>query len=220
AGPLEIEGIEAEGWLKDTLDRLEGRAPFRELPQPEHLAGELRPYQRRGFSWLEFLKQVGLGACLADDMGLGKTIQTLALLQHDWDAGERRPTLLVCPTSVTGNWQKEAAKFVPGLPVLLHHGIARNKGEAFQTDAAQHAIVISTYALLHRDHETLKEVDWAGVILDEAQNIKNAETKQARAARALKSAYRVTLTGTPVENNVGDLWSLMEFLNPGFLGSQ
>ena len=220
AGPLEVEGIEAEGWLKDMLDRLEGRAPFTELPQPERLTGELRPYQRRGFSWLQFLKQTGLGACLADDMGLGKTIQTLALLQHDWDAGERRPTLLVCPTSVTGNWQKEAAKFAPGLPVLLHHGIARNKGEAFQAEAAKHAIVISTYALLHRDHETLKDVDWAGVILDEAQNIKNAETKQARAARALKSGYRVTLTGTPVENNVGDLWSLMEFLNPGFLGSQ
>jgi SNF2 family DNA or RNA helicase len=220
AGPLEIEGIEAGGWIKDMLDRLEGRAPFMELPQPEHLKGQLRPYQQRGFSWLAFLKQVGLGACLADDMGLGKTIQTLAMIQRDWDGGERRPVLLVCPTSVTGNWQKEASRFTPGLPVLLHHGISRHRGPAFQAEAARHALVISTYALLHRDHEALKEVNWAGIILDEAQNIKNAETKQARAARSLQSAYRVTLTGTPVENNVGDLWSIMEFLNPGFLGSQ
>ena len=219
AGPLEVDGVAATGWVKDLLAQLEGRAPFEEILQPKGLNGELRPYQQRGYSWLDFLKRCGLGACLADDMGLGKTIQALALIQRDWAAGERRPVLLVCPTSVVGNWQKEAARFTPELAVLVHHGVARNRGAAFQSQASQHAIVVSSYALLHRDQEILRNVDWAGVILDEAQNIKNPETKQARAARSLASGYRVAMTGTPVENNVGDLWSLMEFLNPGFLGS-
>ena len=220
AGPLEIGGVEATGWVSGLLARLEGRAPFAELPQPEALNGSLRPYQLRGYSWLDFLKGLGLGACLADDMGLGKTVQALALIQRDHAEGERRPVLLVCPTSVVSNWRKEAARFTPDLPVLVHHGIARNRGAAFQKAAADHAVVISSYALLHRDREALARVDWAGVVLDEAQNIKNAETKQARAARSLAGGYRIALTGTPVENGVGDLWSLMEFLNPGFLGSQ
>lgn len=220
AGPVEIGGVEATGWVGGLLARLEGRTPFAELPQPEALSGTLRPYQLRGYSWLEFLKRLGLGACLADDMGLGKTIQTLALIQRDRAEGERRPVLLVCPTSVVTNWHKEAARFTPELPVLVHHGVARNRGAKFQKAAAQHAIVLSSYALLHRDQETLAQVDWAGVILDEAQNIKNAGTKQARAARSLVGGYRIALTGTPVENNVGDLWSLMEFLNPSFLGSE
>jgi SNF2 family DNA or RNA helicase len=201
------------------LDQLQGRAAFEELPPPEAFSGTMRPYQLRGYSWLAFLKRFGLGACLADDMGLGKTIQALALVQRDWTAGERRPVLLVCPTSVVGNWQKEAARFTPELPVLVHHGIARNRGAAFRLEAGRHALVVSSYALLHRDQAVLEEIDWAGVILDEAQNIKNAETKQARAARSLTTGYRIALTGTPVENNVGDLWSLMEFLNSGFLGS-
>jgi len=218
AGPLEVEGVSTTGWVGDLLAKLEGREPFAELPQPAGLHGELRPYQRRGFSWLDFLKQLGLGACLADDMGLGKTIQTLALIQRDRAAGEKRPVLLVCPTSVVGNWQKEAARFTPDLPVLVHHGATRKRGAAFATEAAGHAMVISSYALLHRDEELLRQVDWAGVVLDEAQNIKNPETKQARAARALPAGFRITLTGTPVENNVGDLWSVMEFLNPGLLG--
>jgi len=220
AGPFEVDGVTATGWVKELLEQLEGRAPFEELPQPEGLNGVLRPYQQRGYSWLEFLKRLGLGACLADDMGLGKTIQTLALIQRDRAAGEQRPVLLVCPTSVVGNWQKEAARFTPELPVLVHHGVGRSRGAAFPSEAARHAMVVSSYALLHRDQEILRQVAWAGVVLDEAQNIKNPETKQARAARSLESGYRITLTGTPVENNVGDLWSLMEFLNPSFLGSQ
>ena len=219
-GLLEVDGVTATGWVGDLLAKLEGREPFAELPQPAGLHGELRPYQRRGYSWLDFLKRLGLGACLADDMGLGKTIQTLALLQQERAAGERRPVLLVCPTSVVGNWQKEAAKFTPDLPVLVHHGTTRKRGAAFQTEAERHGMVISSYALLHRDAEILQQVEWAGVVLDEAQNIKNPETKQAKAARALPAGYRITLTGTPVENNVGDLWSVMEFLNPGFLGSR
>jgi SNF2 family DNA or RNA helicase len=153
-------------------------------------------------------------------MGLGKTIQALALIARDWEANGKRPVLLLCPTSVVNNWQKEAARFTPGLPVMVHHGVGRRKGEAFRAEVEKHAIVLSTYALLHRDLEHLREVSWAGVILDEAQNIKNPETKQAQAARSIPSDYRLALTGTPVENNVGDLWSIMEFLNAGLLGTQ
>jgi SNF2 family DNA or RNA helicase len=174
----------------------------------------------RGYSWLAFLRRWGLGACLADDMGLGKTVQTLALVQRDWEGDGGRPVLLVCPTSVVGNWKKEAERFTPELPVLVHHGLQRVKGSAFAKKAAQHALVLSSYALLHRDRDLLGQVSWAGVVLDEAQNIKNPETKQAQAARALRADYRIALTGTPVENHVGDLWSIMEFLNPGFLGGQ
>src|SRR5262249_5958992 len=182
--------------------------------------GTLRPYQVRGYSWLAFLRQWGLGACLADDMGLGKTVQTLALIQRDWEGNGRRPVLLICPTSVVGNWKKEAERFTPDLPVLVHHGLQRSKGGAFAREAGKHALVLSSYSLLHRDLALLQKAPWAGVVLDEAQNIKNPETKQARAARSLAADYRIALTGTPVENHVGDLWSIMEFLNPGFLGTQ
>lgn len=221
AGPLEVAGVEATGWVAGVLARLTGRVAFEQLAQPPELNGTLRPYQARGFSWLAFLLRWGLGACLADDMGLGKTIQTLAFIQHSRSHSEQaRPVLLICPTSVVGNWQKEAAKFAPDLPVLVHHGLARAKGEEFQKAALDYAMVLSTYALLHRDFEVLRDIPWAGVILDEAQNIKNPETKQSRAARALPADYRIALTGTPVENNIGDLWSIMEFLNPGLLGNQ
>jgi SNF2 family DNA or RNA helicase len=218
-GNVPIEGVTAQGWIADLLAELDGRTPFQELSSPEGFQGTLRPYQVRGYSWLGFLQKWGLGACLADDMGLGKTIQALALIQRDWLSGDRRPVLLICPTSVVGNWQKEARRFTPDLPVMVHHGIERTKGKAFRKEASTRAIVISSYALLHRDFEILKEVSWAGVVLDEAQNIKNPETKQARAARALQADHRIALTGTPVENNVGDLWSIMEFLNSGFLGT-
>jgi SNF2 family DNA or RNA helicase len=219
-GGLTFEGVTATGWIADFLAQLDGRTGFEELPTPEGFHGTLRPYQMRGYSWLSFLRRWGLGACLADDMGLGKTIQTLGLIQRDWESNGKRPVLLICPTSVVGNWRKEAARFTPDLPVMVHHGVARTKSAAFKAESQQQAIVVSSYALLHRDFDILKQVSWAGVILDEAQNIKNPETKQAKAARALTADYRVALTGTPVENNVGDLWSLLEFLNPGFLGSQ
>lgn len=219
-GGLEVQGVKATGWFGDLLAELEGRAQFEELEPAPGFKGELRPYQRRGYSWLAFLRRWGLGGCLADDMGLGKTVQALALIEREWERGERRPVLLICPTSVVGNWQKEAARFTPDLPVLVHHGLERTRSAAFKRAAAREAIVISSYALLHRDLEILKTVEWSGIILDEAQNIKNAETKQARAARSLVADYRLALTGTPVENNVGDLWSIMEFLNPGLLGSQ
>ena len=217
---LDFKGVTATGWVGRLLDQLGGRVAFTEIPAPSRFTGTLRPYQVRGYSWLAFLRAWGLGACLADDMGLGKTIQTLALIQRDWEANGKRPVLLVCPTSVVNNWQKEAERFTPDIPVMVHHGMGRKKGDAFRQDVEKHAIVISTYALLHRDLEHLQGVEWAGVILDEAQNIKNPETKQAKAARSLRSGFRAALTGTPVENNVGDLWSIMEFLNPGLLGGQ
>ena len=217
---FDFNGVRATGWIGKLLGQLDGQAEFKELASPRGFSGTLRPYQIRGYSWLSFLRQWGLGACLADDMGLGKTIQTLALIQRDWRAKGKRPVLLVCPTSVANNWEKEAARFTPRLPVLVHHGPGRKRGAAFKKEAGKHAIVVSSYGLVHRDVKFLKDVPWGGVVLDEAQNIKNPETKQARAARSLEADYRVALTGTPVENNVGDLWSIMEFLNPGFLGSE
>jgi SNF2 family DNA or RNA helicase len=219
-GSIPFQGVRATGWIKDVLDQLEGREEFKEIPAPEGFRGTLRPYQVRGYSWLSFLREWGLGACLADDMGLGKTIQTLALVEKESEANGRGPVLLICPMSVVNNWQKEAERFTPDLPVMIHHGSSRARGRTFKAQAGKHSVVISSYALLHRDFETLKTVKWAGLVLDEAQNIKNSETRQAKAARALEAEYRIALTGTPVENNVGDLWSIMEFLNPGFLGTQ
>jgi SNF2 family DNA or RNA helicase len=218
-GGMEFAGVTATGWINEFLAKLDGRDSFEELSPPEGFHGELRPYQVRGYSWLSLLRHWGLGPCLADDMGLGKTVQTLALIQRDWHA-ERRAVLLICPMSVVGNWQKEAARFTPDLPVLVHHGLGRVKGQAFKKEAEQHALVLSSYALLHRDFDLFKEVRWAGLVLDEAQNIKNPQTKQAHAARGVTADYRCALTGTPVENHVGDLWSIMEFLNPGLLGTQ
>jgi SNF2 family DNA or RNA helicase len=220
AGGFEFAGVEATGPLEELLQRLQEPARLEPLDAPAGFVGTLRPYQQRGYSWLTFLRRWGLGGCLADDMGLGKTIQALALIQRDWQHDGPGPVLLVCPTSVVNNWWKEAARFTPELPVLVHHGPDRAKGAAFREAARRHALVISSYALLHRDAPFLEKVAWTGVILDEAQNIKNAETKQSRAARSLRAGYRFALTGTPVENNVGDLWSIMEFLNPGFLGTQ
>jgi SNF2 family DNA or RNA helicase len=217
---LNVQSVEASGWVGDLLAELEGKASFAELPAPTSFQGTLRPYQVRGYSWLAFLRRWGLGSCLADDMGLGKTIQALALFQREREAGERRPVLLVCPMSVVGNWKKEAERFTPELPVLVHHGQQRARGASFAREAKRHALVLSSYALLHRDLDHLQKVEWAGVVLDEAQNVKNPNTKQAQAARALTADYRIALTGTPVENHVGDLWSIWQFLNPGFLGNQ
>ncbi len=217
---LPLDGVAASGWMAGLLDQLEGKAAWEELPPPQGLQGRLRPYQVRGYSWLNLLSEWGLGACLADDMGLGKTVQTLSLIQRRREQGEQRPALLICPTSVIGNWQREATRFTPGLPLLVHHGSDRTKGSAFKKLANRQAMVLSSYALLARDHDLFQQVSWSGIILDEAQNIKNPQTRQAQAARSLTADCRIALTGTPVENNVGDLWSLMEFLNPGLLGSR
>lgn len=220
ADGIPISGVDATGWVGELLDRLSGRAEYTEKPPPGDFHGTLRPYQVRGYSWLDFHREWGLGACLADDMGLGKTIQALALIRSHWNKKKPRPTLLICPMSVVGNWQKEAERFTPDLPVMVHHGTTRVKGAEFKKAAAKQGIVISSYGLLHRDQELLESVEWETVILDEAQNIKNPSTRQAQAARSLTSRTRIALTGTPVENSVGDLWSIMDFLNPGFLGRQ
>ncbi|MBW6470044.1 MAG: DEAD/DEAH box helicase [Methanosarcinaceae archaeon] len=209
----------ASGWISQVFDRLSGNAGITELPQPDEFVGELRPYQVKGFSWLAFMRQYGLGACLADDMGLGKTIQMIALLLQDKKNGVDKPSLMVCPTSVVGNWYREAMRFAPSLRVLVHHGINRRKEMEFLTQVSEYDLVISTYGLVHRDIDTLTQVEWNAVTLDEAQNIKNRLTKQSLAVRKLDAGYRVALTGTPVENRLSELWSIMEFLNAGYLGS-
>lgn len=218
---LEVDRVKMDGWLAEAFGHLrKGQKLDEELPPPAGLNATLRPYQARGYAWLQFLTRFGLGACLADDMGLGKTLETLALLQRDWNANPLGgPVLVICPTSVIGNWRHEAQQFTPDLPVLVHHGGGRNKAAAFVADALRHAIIISSYSLLHRDLAHLKDITWRGIVLDEAQNIKNPETKQAKAARELVANYRLALTGTPVENSVGDLWSIMDFLNPGLVGA-
>ncbi|MGA8574267.1 MAG: DEAD/DEAH box helicase [Candidatus Cybelea sp.] len=211
--------VEARGKVGHFLQRLQGHRSYEELPPPRGLRAVLRPYQLRGYSWLRFLTAAGFGACLADDMGLGKTIQALSLVLRDWQEDGKQAVLLVCPTSVIGNWMREVQRFTPALPVSVHHGSDRIRGVQFAREVQRHALVITSYALLQRDVELFNGVRWRGIVLDEAQNVKNPESKQARAARTLEAGYRVALTGTPVENHVGDLWSVMEFLNSGLLGS-
>jgi SNF2 family DNA or RNA helicase len=216
-GDMPIESVETEGWLNALFEK---DGAIEELPQPNSFVGELRPYQSRGVSWMHFLVQRGLGPCLADDMGLGKTIELTSMLLS---MQERRtltgPVLLICPMSVVGNWEHELKRFAPGLRALIHHGAGRLTGDAFRREAVRHDLVISTYALTARDRELFESMRWQGVVLDEAQNVKNPSTKQSQAARALQADFRVALTGTPVENRLSELWSIMEFLNPGYLGS-
>ena len=212
--------LKADDWLRELLERLQQKGRIEQVDTPQDFCGQLRPYQQMGYSWLAFLRDWGLGACLADDMGLGKTVQTLAALLHDRQQGNDRPNLLVCPTSVINNWQREAARFTPDLPVLLHHGPNRHDEDTFRGASGQQHLVITSYGTMNRDRDLLSSISWRAVILDEAQNIKNPASQQARAALGLPADYRIALTGTPVENHVGDLWSIMQFLNPGLLGSQ
>ncbi|MEI7665613.1 MAG: DEAD/DEAH box helicase [Synechococcaceae cyanobacterium ELA263] len=197
------------------------------LPAPEGFCGQLRPYQERGLGWLAFLHRFDQGACLADDMGLGKTIQLLAFLQHLKAEQElKRPVLLVAPTSVLTNWKREAAGFTPELVVREHYGPRRPSTEAKLKQALEGVdLVLTSYGLLQRDSELLETIDWQGVVIDEAQAIKNPAAKQSQAARDLgrpgkKGRFRIALTGTPVENRVSELWALMDFLNPRVLGEE
>jgi non-specific serine/threonine protein kinase len=213
---LPVVGVTADGWLGELLS---GQAERHLTPvaPPPGFAGTLRPYQERGVAWLSFLQSLGLGGILADDMGLGKTIQLLALMAADPpDAG---PTLLVCPMSLVGNWQREAAKFAPDLRVHVHHGAERARGEEFTAAVRDADLVVTTYSVAARDAAALAEIDWHRLVVDEAQAIKNAATRQAVAVRSLPARYRVAVTGTPVENRLADLWSLLEFANPGLLGT-
>jgi SNF2 family DNA or RNA helicase len=218
---LPVVEVETAGWIDDLLRGLRegggGQAP----DEPPGFEGRLRPYQKAGVAWLATLARYGVGACLADDMGLGKTVQLIALLLHQrTQAGGSpdTPTLLICPTSVVGNWRHELARFAPNLRVLVHHGAGRTRS-GFVDQALQYDIVISTYALLHRDEDEFAAVEWGNIVLDEAQNIKNSATRAAQVARRLHAGWRVALTGTPIENRLSDLWSLFHFLDPGYLGT-
>lgn len=182
---------------------------------PRGFVGQLRDYQREGLGWFRFLQQFKFGGCLADDMGLGKTVQVLALLESRRNQ-DSRPSLVVVPRSLIFNWQQEAARFTPKLRVLTHTGSERVKGNAHFEN---YDLVLTTYGTLRRDVIHYDEVEFDFVILDEAQAIKNANTETAKAARLLKGRQRLALSGTPIENHLGELWSLFEFLNPGMLGS-
>jgi hypothetical protein len=210
--------IVADGPLAGLLERLRGAAAL--PPVPADLAGELRPYQHRGLGWLATMAGLDLGGCLADDMGLGKTVQTIAFLLAWRDTARRdaRPSLVVCPTSVVGNWERELARFAPSLPVVRHYGTGRARTPEALAALPPHAVVVTSYSLLRRDRELLGTVDWSTAILDEAQNVKNSAAQQAVAARALRASHRFALTGTPVENRLAELWSILEFCVPGYLG--
>jgi len=219
-GRLEIEEAAAHGWLRGLVGSLiaAGRRPLGDCPQPEGLNGTLRDYQRRGAAWMGFLTGNGFGALLADDMGLGKTIQTIA-----WMVSLKRedgPALVVAPLTLLANWRHEISKFAPGLKVYVHQGDSRHIASGFRRTALESDIVVTSYSLLVRDYRDMSEVEWQALVLDEAQTIKNPDTQVARAVRALGAKRRVALTGTPVENSAYDIWSLEEFLNPGFLGDR
>lgn len=215
---LPLLEVDADGALGDLLS---GAAERRLAPvsAPDDFAATLRPYQERGLAWLTFLHGLGLGAVLADDMGLGKTVQLLALLASERDGGERpAPTLVVAPMSLVGNWRREAERFTPTLRLYVHHGNQRDRGDTFAATVTSTDLVITTYGTATRDRDLLAAVRWARVVCDEAQAVKNSATKQATAVRSLPASSRVALTGTPVENRLGELWSIMEFTNPGLLG--
>jgi superfamily II DNA or RNA helicase len=213
-------GIRAQGWISSVLDAGDASIKIGEVSPPREFHGDLRPYQLRGLQWLSFMSRIGVGGCLADDMGLGKTIQLIALLLHEKENNTSTgPTLLVGPMSLVGNWQRELERFAPSLKVLVHHGLERLTGDDFVKEASRHDVVISTYALTHRDFDQLSVVQWRRVALDEAQCIKNPAAKQAAAVRMLPTKHRLALTGTPVENRLSELWSIMDFLNPGYLGT-
>ena len=241
SGELPVVKVAADGWLGNLLSGAEDRK-LEPTPTPDGFAGELRPYQERGLGWLSFLGELGLGACLADDMGLGKTAQLLALLVDEQaraapppvgrrqagtsgTAGRTRrprlgPTLVLCPMSLVGNWQREAARFAPKLEVYVHHGPDRLAGKAFTRHAGHVDLVLSTYGLATRDVELLAGVRWRRLVLDEAQQIKNSAARTTQSVRSIPAERRIAMTGTPVENRLSELWSIMEFLNPGILGSE
>jgi len=201
--------------LRDRIVKFDGVAS---VPVPAGLQAELRPYQVEGMSWLQFLREFGLGGILADDMGLGKTVQSLASILHEKEAERtgRCPSLVVAPTSVLSNWVDEAGRFAPGLSVLLLHGPDRR---SWFSEIGTYDLVVTSYPLLVRDEEALAAHSWHYVVLDEAQTIKNPKAKMAQAACSLDARHRLCLTGTPVENHLGEMWSLLHFLVPGFFGT-
>ena len=198
--------------------RLRGFDGIRPVPAPDGLALELRPYQLHGLAWLQFLREHDLGGILADDMGLGKTPQTLAHLLEEKNAGRaKHPNLVIAPTSLMTNWRLEAEKFTPSLRVLVLHGEDRHEHFKRIPDAD---IVLTTYPLVLRDLKKLEKHQYHALVLDEAQSIKNAKSGAAQAVGGLKAKHRLCLTGTPLENHLGELWSLFHFLMPGFLSDE
>ncbi|MBN6041464.1 DEAD/DEAH box helicase [Amycolatopsis sp. 195334CR] len=212
-GSLEVDGEQVEfatpSVLTGLLERIRA-APEVVVEPPEGLHGTLRPYQLSGLAWLVRMTELGLGGCLADDMGLGKTIQLIALHLHR-RAG---PTLVLCPASLLGNWEREFARFAPSVPVRQFHG-----GKRSLDGLAGNEVVLATYGVLLRDRATLATVDWGLVAADEAQQVKNALSKTARELRKLPSAARIALTGTPMENRLSELWSILDWTTPGLLGT-
>jgi superfamily II DNA or RNA helicase len=208
--------VEYDDKFLDITKRLKSFSGVTQVAEPENFHGELREYQRQGLGWLDFLQEFGFGGCLADDMGLGKTIQVLALLvQRQASRPQRRTSLIVVPKSLMFNWFQECERFTPGLKVLEYSGLDR---AALRPDFDKYDIVLTTYGTLRRDIIYLKDIPFDYVVLDEAQTIKNAGSQVAKASRLLQAEHRMALSGTPIENHVGDLWSIFEFLNPGMLG--
>lgn len=220
----DIYELNQEDGLALMLQKLANHSTLEPVDNPEQLNASLRDYQKRGVSWLRYLEQLGLNGCLADDMGLGKTIQVIAnlvMVNNEKTTDEKSTTLLIAPTSVMGNWQKEVSKFAPQLSAAIHHGNGRVKDNAeFLALCGNHHMVITSYSLARKDAKLLSAVNWQRIVLDEAQNIKNPKSAQAKAIFKLNAVSRLALTGTPVENRLMDLWSIFNFLNPGYLGTQ
>lgn len=220
-GALEIAGdVDSPAWMDTLIGGTDRPAPDRQ-PIPDTVTAELRDYQRRGVDWLYFMSRNQLGAVLADDMGLGKTLQLLTLLAIEAENKEKTgPTLVVAPTSVVGNWAREAQRFVPNMRVGVHHGQGRLKGDALVEEIGQLDLLITSYGVVTRDYKQLGLIEWDHVVLDEAQAIKNASTRASQSVRAIGARHRIALTGTPVENRLAELRSLLDFVNPGILGTQ
>ena len=213
----DLPGVVTDGFWDTLREKIHTFKEITPIPAPEGLHATLRGYQLQGLAYLNFLREYHFGGILADEMGLGKTVQTLSFLQYMYENGMTGPNLIVVPTSVLPNWEREAAKFVPDLKCLAIYGTRRDT--MFKQINSSH-IVLTTYALLRRDLEELEKFDFNTIILDEAQNIKNPNTITARSVRHIKADMRLCLSGTPIENNLFELWSLFEFLMPGFLGAQ
>lgn len=229
-GGLEISKVKAHGWLKGLINELKAAKRLaEELKKAEFKAegfeGKLRDYQERGVKWIRFLTDHGFGALLADDMGLGKTIQTIAwLLSRKTHSPNPIPqpnaTLIVAPLTLLSNWKREFQKFAPSLKVYVHHGENRHLGIFFRKFCREADVVLTSYNLLVKDYTPISRFEWDTLVLDEAQAIKNSSTRVAQAVKALTPKYRLALTGTPIENSLSDIWSIEDFLNPGFLGHE
>ncbi len=205
--------------LRSLLDKLLDKRDLPSTPIPTNLHTELRPYQKTGFDYLVFMREEGFGLCLADDMGLGKTVQLIAYLLHIHRQNSDQPSLIICPTSVLGNWQKELERFAPDLKVGMHYGSTRPKGEQFTKylETERPDVLLSTYGIAASDAEEMQSIQWTSITLDEAQNIKNMYTKQSRTIRKFKGGHHIALTGTPIENRLSELWSIFDFINKGYL---